>query len=540
MLFRSFSFFSIRRIFADYRWGILLAIAFLVRFYHLDWGEGLFFHPDENNMARSVSQMSFPDIDPRFFAYGQFPLYLAYFTGILINSFKLGFTTVVAFSEAVYLLRFWSAVFSLATVVIGYRLATVLFPDKKQRYIYPALLALTPGLIQSAHFGTTESILAFVFIALAYFCLKIFRKEAENKHFLMVGFLGGIGLATKMSAIVYIFPLLLVTVVINVANSEKKLIGARNSLFLFLITGLFFALFCPFYFIRWQEALTTVVYESRVAVGEAVVFYTRQFTNTGPVIFQLTKIFPWVLGLPMFLLFLAGLITGVGRLLFRRMRLKKGLVIVLIGPVFWFMFNGFLYAKWVRFMIPILPFFVLLAAWFVSLIERKKVKTYFLLAVLFPGLIFLKVYKTDVRLFATDWMNEKLPAGSVILSEGGNIIDLPVENRSSFKVTNFDFYSLEDSLENKEELDELVSKADYILIPSRRVFANLSKNNKKYPQTRDYYQKLFSGELGFIGEKEFRTFSLWEELLLGSDLTSEETWTVFDRPTIRLYKRELI
>ena len=133
-----------------------------------------------------------------------------------------------------------------------------------------------------------------------------------------------------------------------------------------------------------------------------------------------------------------------------------------------------------------------------------------------------------------------MPTESVILSEGGNVVDIPVENINSFKVTNFDFYSLEDGLKNNERLDGLISQADYILIPSRRVFANLSKGEEDYPQTNSYYQRLFSGELGFIKYKEFRTFSPLEELFLGSDLTSEETWTVFDRPTIRLYKRELI
>ncbi len=536
---KCFSFFPIVKIFKNYRLAILLMVAFLVRFYHLDWGEGLFFHPDENNMVRSISQMNFPDLNPHFFAYGQFPLYLTYFTGILMSGLRGELSFTVSSFEAVYILRFWSAIFSLATVVVGYKLTTILFANKNQKCIYPALLALTPGLIQSAHFGTTESIMAFVFILLTYYCLKIYKEELSGKYFLVTGLISGIGLATKMSSAVYIFPLLLITAIFTIARSEKRSIQLKNFLALLIVAGLFFAIFCPFYFISWQEAASTIGYESKVAAGKVAVFYTRQFTGTKPIIFQLAKVFPWALGLPMFFLFLAGFVNGAGRLFFKKIKPSRELIVVLIGPVSWFIFNGFLYAKWTRFMTPVLPFLVLLAAWFVSLIDKKKIKTIFLLVSFSPGLIFLKVYNTDIRLSSTDWMNKNLPAGSVILSEGGNVVDLPVKNLNLFKVSNFDFYSLEDSLKNKDRLEGLIDEADYILIPSRRVFANLHQEDA-YPQTASYYQRLFTGELGFVKYKQFATLNVWEELLLGSDLTSEETWTVFDRPTIRLYKRESI
>ncbi len=98
-----------------YLWLLFIFLFFITRLVGLTWGEGYFFHPDEGNMARAVSQMKWGDFNPRFFAYGQFPLYLAFFSAQLINFFKkseLGIT----FAQAAYLLRFYSALFSLGTV----------------------------------------------------------------------------------------------------------------------------------------------------------------------------------------------------------------------------------------------------------------------------------------------------------------------------------------------------------------------------------------------------------------------------------------
>src|SRR3989344_6444253 len=52
-------------------------------FYNLNWGAPFYFHPDERNIASSISQMQFPDtLNPHFFAYGSLPLYTIFFTGL--------------------------------------------------------------------------------------------------------------------------------------------------------------------------------------------------------------------------------------------------------------------------------------------------------------------------------------------------------------------------------------------------------------------------------------------------------------------------
>ena len=73
--------------------------------------------------------------------------------------------------------------------------------------------------------------------------------------------------------------------------------------------------------------------------------------------------------------------------------------------------------------------------------------------------------------------------------------------------------------------------------PSRRIFANFLRLPDQYPITYNFYKNLLEGNHAFVLVKEFKVFNSWQEVLLGSDLSSEETWTVFDHPTIRLFAK---
>ncbi len=65
----------------------LIVVGSILRFYNLTWGAPFYFHPDERNIASSVSQLLFPtNMHPHFFAYGSLPIYTIYFTGVFVNA----------------------------------------------------------------------------------------------------------------------------------------------------------------------------------------------------------------------------------------------------------------------------------------------------------------------------------------------------------------------------------------------------------------------------------------------------------------------
>lgn len=460
---------------------ILFSLALFTRFFCLNWGQGLFFHPDENNMATALSQLSFQNFNPHFFAYGQFPLYLGFFT---LKIFGIANT----FANSIYILRFYSAIFSLLSLFFLYQI----YPS----LLFVLLLIFTPGLIQLAHFGTTESLLILCFVINLYLS-KLILKKATFKLFLLAAISTGIATATKISGAIFAFPILLAAIF-------------TRSWFIFpcgLLTIVFSLLFSPYNFIASSDFLSSIKYETQVATGSLPVFYTTQFSHTIPYIFQIIKIFPYVNSWPVFVFALLSLPF------LKYLQNKKYFLVVSISSLIYFIYFGQLYVKWTRFMSPL--FFVLP---FLATIFLKHFPKFLPFAII-PGVLFmLNYFLPDTRISASQYLISQLPKNTNVLSESGNVVNLP-SSQFDFNVENYDFYNY-----NPATLANSLFVSDYILVPSRRVFKNYSLN---------YYQHLFDGTLGFQKIKEISPLN---DFFLNPE-NAEETWSVFDRPTIRIYKK---
>ena len=540
---------------------LILTVGTFLRFWGLNWGLPYPFHPDERNMADAITRFSSTNLDPHFYAYGQFPLYLAYFTGIVFLSLiKRGAINTLSFTQAIFALRFWSAVFSTATIYITYLIAKKLLP-KNLFTIYYLLFTISfaPGLIQSAHFGTTESVLAFCFLAVVYFSLKILENPIFSNFFWEAFFLG-IALGSKISGAIFAFPLALSFFILFKNTQELK---ERLKILLFFSLTLTFTftftfLASPYLLLKFQESRGTLLYEISVAQGKPVLFYTRQFINTTPVLFQLKKIFPYALGWPTFLLGLLGIVLCWIEILksFFEKKTHYSWFIIHSSFLIYFFSQAFLFTKWTRFMAPIFPFFPIFASYSFSKIphflKSKRLFTiYYLLFTIsiVPGLLFSSIYfRPDVRFVTSEWIYQNIPSGSYVLSETANVVDIPIFppnqqsaiNNYQLSPISFNFYDLDENPKVFQKLLDELEKSDYIFIPSRRIFANHLRIHEKYRLIAKYYQLLFSGKLGF---KEIKTinpfpkFTIYNLQFSISDEVAEETFTVFDHPVIRIYKK---
>lgn len=489
----------------------LLILVILTRFLGLRWGDGYFFHPDENNMATAVSQIIPSNLNPHFFAYGQFPLYLAYFS---LKTFSLPPT----FAHSVYALRFWSAVFSGLSILIFY----LIYPS----FLFVLLLIFSPGLIQLAHFGTTESLLVLV-LAFNLYLARLILCQPKFAYFFWAALVTGIGLAAKISSIVFFLPILLAALLGQFKNRLSLLLFAGGSL---LLTIIFFLIFSPYNFLARSDFFSTLNYEIQVATGQLKVFYTSQFLHTIPYFFQLTNIFPYTSGFPVFVIGILGYFLILKSYLIRPKSIASCTVLLFSGLIY-FAYFGQLYAKWTRFVSPLFFSFPLFASYLLVRIKNTIIVNLLLSISILPGILLLTNYlRPDIRLTASDWINQNIPAHSRILSEAGNVINLPVANYA-FRVTNYDFYHLDQDPSLVARLPQELLLADYILIPSRRIFKNQS--NSDFPVSQKYYQALFSGRLGF---KLVKYFSPLPDLFFNAE-NAEETWTVFDRPTIRIFQK---
>ncbi|PIU35817.1 hypothetical protein COT03_01015, partial [Candidatus Shapirobacteria bacterium CG07_land_8_20_14_0_80_39_18] len=84
---------------------IILFLAVLLRFGGLNWCLPHTPHPDEWNMAAAVTRLNWENkLNPQFFAYGQFPLYLTYFSARIYNFIPWINIKEIDIQEAVFFL----------------------------------------------------------------------------------------------------------------------------------------------------------------------------------------------------------------------------------------------------------------------------------------------------------------------------------------------------------------------------------------------------------------------------------------------------
>jgi 4-amino-4-deoxy-L-arabinose transferase-like glycosyltransferase len=534
---------------------ILLLVGAFLRFYKLDWGQGLFTHPDEYHIVASVNQLTFPSqMNPHFFSYGTVIIYLIYFTQEILKHFLALFSQQPISLNLFLIGRFYSALFSTFTIYCVYRICK-LFMSKYFSYLAALLVAITPGIIQQAHFATPESALTFFLFVSLFFVLKFIQ---QNKIIFLVtsSIFLGLAMGVKISSAVFLLPLT-ISAIINswpkknffkkpilfIKQIFKKLPRLTGSLLIiFIVTTGFFALGAPFVFIDFPAFQGNVEYEGGLAAGKFSVFYTHQFINTIPVLFQFEKILPYVLG-PFLLLF-----SLFGFIVLAINTIKNGKsnqAIICIAFLSTFITNAFLFAKWTRFIAPAFPFFAIFAGFLLEKIylKNKFVSKLFTLILLTGSLLwtiaFFSIYlHPDIRATASDWVEKNLPKKSTILVEGGNMIDIPL--KGDFQRISLDFYSLEDNQTTRTKIANTLYSSTYFFVQSRRVFYNHQRLPALFPKTANFYNALFNKKLGFTQMKEFHSYpgmQIGNLKLEIPDEKAEETWSVFDHPVIRIFEK---
>lgn len=633
--------------------GVVLLL--LTRATFLDWGLPYPFHPDERNMAVSVMQLSCEQLDdeclnPNFFAYGQLPLYGAYLIAQAILFWSGSFGQDISFEIATVALRSTASAAAVLSGIVMYLLyrdllRPLLAPSqprtKHQKQDSPEqeiafgtlfdrrllqvsgllMVVFVPGLIQIARFGTTESLLVLYVVLLTWCAVRLGMKLMRLRWFMLSSAcIIGLAVATKLSALSFLaIPALgllwwfrngfasdWLMQLFRRKRIKRSLVqkvvirlglAAGAGLMIILIGVAISVLFAPYHLIAWEEFLGSMQYESQVAVGGIEVFYTRQFYATVAVIFPITDVFPFVLGIPLYGLFLVGFVL-------LSWREPRFLLLRLIFLVL-FLTQAFFFAKWTRFLAPVFPLMVVIAMLayaylyrMVMLRLRERAASHrskrmtavvgaalaLILISIIPGIAYLGVYsQTDPRFAASIWMDRQMPADSYILSETANVVNLPVmpEGMVSSKYVTyipFDFYELDRNSQLQANLEDHLAQADYIIVPSRRVFANHTCEwppipadsdtpllgrvdqhitwfddltgtdqrcqalRERYPLLNQYYDDLFSGQLGFT---EVARFTAYPEIALFGfpliqfpDEQAEETWSVFDHPVVRIYQRD--
>lgn len=515
---------------------ILIAVtAIYFRFVKLDWGEGYFFHPDERNIAGAVAQLRFPnELNPHFFAYGSVPVYIYFAVSAL---FKSSYLPADMFERSIMVGRIISAMLSVLSLVVVYKLGRNI--GRRVGILAVVMAVFSVGLIQYAHFSTVESMLGFFYLIVVWQLIE-FIKHGRCKYLVVASIFCGISIATKLTSLL-IVPVVLISVFLG--SNRSILSYLRNvGLALFLVVSIYVLLF-PYSILDFDGFKKSLDYEGGVATGKIRVFYTRQYESSTPVVWHFTRVFPWTTGVLVTALLPIAWAACTGRVLrFKSVTGRKVIFLIWTWISIFFFWHAGLYVKWIRYIVPILPFVFVLLAWFIEDLSRygrlgRVVSRIILIFVLFEmmtkAIIFTRMYRqTDTRVQAGKWAEKNISPGERILSEIYDLGVIAMPQRTMPFTKLFNFYDLDtDNLnERVDDLARDLSDSEWVMVPSRRIYGSLADKPQTHPVASKYYKLLFSGELGFVKVSEFSVDTFADE-------KAEETYQVFDHPKYMFFRK---
>ncbi len=417
---------------------VLIGAAF--RFYNLNWDNGHQLHPDERWIYEVVSgannnpALSWPGswsqftsvqdptggspLNPHFLAYGSLPFYLlALLAGVVSMlgqhlSFLSGWASADTYGSLPPLGRGFSACIDLLSVCLVFLLGRRVF-GYWTGVTAMAFTAFTVLNIQLAHFFTVDTVL-LPLILLTLLAAVGIATSCDRGPYIWGGLALGAALATKTTALLLVVPLGSAAILsvwdatewpqTGTLSARVRQLYARCATRLnrnlqwvlgtFLIGGISFALLEPYAILDRAQLFKDIGEQTIFLVTNNppfVVPYTIQYADTTPYLYQLKNILFWSMGIPLALAAFAGVIYGVGRVLRGRIRVDQ--IVLLLWVIPYFLFVGRFFAKFNRYMLPIMPVMALFgAALLVALIRgsrgRRRVLASALLASV-TGLSFL-------------------------------------------------------------------------------------------------------------------------------------------------------
>ena len=309
----------------------------------------------------------------------------------------------------------------------------------------------------------------------------------------------------------------------------------------------------PYMFLDWSTFYEDVVEQSEMVRRIRDYPYTRQYIDTTPYLYQARQFATWGLGWPLGIIAWAGLVFAA----VRGLRLRYGVAYLVVGwglPVgilfvstsflaivaasgitllallvtlpirpagsrmdvlllSWvlplFLITGSFEVKFLRYMLPMTPVLLLFGsrmmftAWDragasgIRATLRPLVMAVFVIVVggtAFYAFSYMTVYgETHTAVRASQWIDENVPKGSVILKEHW---EEGLPNLVGYQVRELQLYN-PDGINKTRQVSEELALADYLVFFSNRLYGTITRLPERYPVTSSYYRLLFTGELGY-------------------------------------------
>jgi YYY domain-containing protein len=585
---------------------VILLLGAALRMYNIAWDNGTLPHPDERStVAFYAPSIRWPGdlesaLDPRrstlnpfwdvnsgqrrSYTYGHFPLYTLVLTagaverlGPLAERIGLPQSLVEMLNDArstsgyAYIGRFLVALADTATIYLVFLIGRRLY-GSWAGLLAAALTAFTVLHIQLAHFFAVDPVsTTFTLLALYGAILMYDRRSVGASVLTGVGI--GLAVGSKYSALP-IAAAALVAVVLSVLRADPDERGAvrrlalRNLVIAGVVSFVVFAVTSPFVFLDFDNFWQAVVDEQgNMVSGVADLPFTRQYRGTPAYLYFLDQQVRWGMGWPLGLLAVAGLAWVLIRAILGRC--KPGELILLSWVVLYFGPTGLFLAKFMRYMVPVVPLFILFGVGLIWWLASASLQTsrsasrpvtlhasrftfyasilvalVVLLGAIVWSLAFVNgVYGTPHSwVTASRWVYENVPDGACIAGEhweegfprswgepGMN------PGAHSYRQPLLPMYE-EDTRQKFETIRDTLRDCDYLVLASNRLWRTIPRLPERYPMSTRYYAALFDGELGFE-----EIYSLETPPRLGpwvrDDQDADESFTVYDHPRPIVFKK---
>lgn len=555
---------------------ILLASAF--RFVDIDWDSRTHVHPDERFLSMLMNDITWPKnadvyfdtanstLNPAnagrtFFVYGTFPIFLTKFTGDMINMRGYDGYTFVG--------RALSGLFDIFTLIVVFLIARNLF-DVKTALLSALLFAFSVLNIQHSHFFVVDLFTTF-FVVLSFYFLLLLLQKKQIRYAVLLGISWGLGLASKMSAILFAGIIFLGCIILLVNLTKEKLKKKRKlarsitfailhvlgiGLLILAMASIVFRIAQPYDFegpkiwnVKLSKTFTDSFAElSRLGDRNSEYPPTLQWRNRSP-FFQVNNLTFWGLGLPLGIICWLGVLLGLYHLVFKK---EIRLLLPLAWIIFIIIYQGAQFARAIRYLLPITPFLIMFGAWFIVTLTQKKMfifkrkrSSYFLATIIIVFCLLWAAAFSNIYLHkhplvqASAWIYENLPENTTVSIESWDTtIPLQLPNMPPPPRLNLTALQLfgEDNDEKIRILSEHLSASEYIFITSGRNYMVIPRL-EKYLLIKRYYELLFNESLGFKIEKEFTNYPKLFGIEISDD-KAEESFSVYDHPKAFIFKNE--
>jgi len=417
--------------------GILL-LAAAVRLYGIGFGlPHPQCRPDEETISRIALGFFSGDLNPHFFNYPTFFMYAVfslYKVYVFLSSFT-GVGTMAAVLSLVnpatgYLLsRGLSAGLGILSVWLLYRLGREAY-GREVGLVGACFLCLNLLHVRDSHFGTTDVAMSFFLLGSMFFIVR-FLSSGRTGDALLAGAVAGLATTTKYAAVFLVVPMAVAPwvragteggttgIVGKCARPLARLIRPVP-LWGFGITAVvLFLLGSPYVALDFSKFLHDFTFEAQhLREGHAAVELGRGWWH------HARYTLPYTLGWGLFAASVAGLVWAACR--------RRAVTLVLfLFPVVLYVVAGRGRTVFARYMLPLIPFFCLTAAYFVVEAARGLrrhvrpaiLRLFLTVLLVVPSarnvLALDRLLATrDNRLLVQDWLAEHLAPGSTVLQTG--------------------------------------------------------------------------------------------------------------------------